>query len=309
MTSAYVGFAFLCIVFGTTFGAIKIGLVEGWPPLLAAGLRFTLAGALVLTVAAYREEVRPLRRRDVLGIVAVALTVTAGTFGALYSAERVLASGLAALLSATSPLFAVALAVAAKRRRLDGLTIAGIVLGTLGVTLVGGVGSLAGFPAIAGAAAIVISELGYAWGLGYARAVAARVPMLQLAGAQQLFGGAVLLVVSLAVEHRGIAHASTAGILALLYLVVVASAGAHTVSIWLAARTNPTFASSWTYVSPFIALGFGAILLREPLGPGAWAGGILVVAGALLLNADLRARRRRATKDAQLFEAEIAGSW
>ncbi len=289
MTRAYVAFAFLCAVFGTTFGAIEIGIADGWPPLLAAGARFALAGAIVLAFAAARGELRRVGREEIVAIVAIALSVTAGTFGALYSAERVLPSGLAALLSATSPLFAVVIGIAQRRRAFDASVVVGVGLGTLGVALVAGMGSANDLGTRWAAAAIVVSEIGYAWGLSRARAASARMPMLQLAGAQQLVGGLVLLALSLVFEHRGPTHAGVAGIAALAYLVVVASAGAHTVSIWLASRTNATFATSWTYVSPFLALAVGALFLREPIGASAWLGGVLVVAAAVALNRDARA--------------------
>lgn len=291
MTRVAAAFALLCVVFGTTFGAIKIGIADGWPPLLAAGVRFTLAGAIVLALGGLRGVLRPLVAADVRGVTAIGLSVTTGTFAALYCAERVLPSGLAAVLSATSPLFAVGIAIVTKRRRLDPFAVGGLALGTLGVALVAGVGSVSGGAAITAALAIVVSEIGYAWGLSQARAVARTVPMLQLAGAQQLLGGSALLGLSLMFEHRGPAHIDATGVLALLYLVVVASAGAHTVSIWLASETNATFASSWTYVSPFIALIFGATFLHESLGVTAWIGGAFVVAGAVALNRDIGAAR------------------
>lgn len=177
MTRAYVAFAFLCIVFGTTFGAIKIEMAENWPPLLSAGLRFTIGGCLVLGLAALRRELRPLRPAEIGSLVSVGLTVTAATFGALYCAERVLPSSVCALLSATSPLFAVALAIAAKHRRFDRFAATGIVFGTAGVALVAGIGAVSGSTAILAAAAIVVSEFGFAWGLGRARSVSAAVPM------------------------------------------------------------------------------------------------------------------------------------
>ena len=284
VTSAFAAFVFLCAVFGTTFGAIKIEMAENWPPLLAAGLRFSAGGILVLVLAGLRREFRPLPRGSARPLVAVALTVTTGTFGVLYCAERILPSGLCALLSATSPLFAVVFAVASKQRGIDALAVMGILLGTVGVALVSGAGAVAGTPALLAAAAIVISEIGFAWGLGCARSLAGRVPMLQFAGMQQLIGGGVLLVLSAVVERRGVTAPSMGGALSFLYLVVVGTAGAHTVAIWLAARTNATFASSWTYISPLIALGLGAVLLHEAIGASAWVGGMFVITGAVAIN-------------------------
>lgn len=298
MTRAVAAFSFLCVVFGTTFGAIAVGIHDGWPPLLSAGLRFAIAGVLVLAVAAARRELRPLTRRDVTGIAMIGMCVTAIVFGTLYIAESVLPSSLAALLSASSPLFAFALAIRGGTRRLDRSGVIGIALGSAGVALVVGfAGAGTGLiPALA-ALALVLSELSYAAGLTATRALMARLPTLQVAGGQQAIGGFTLLALSLAFEHRGPVRIDTTGIAALVYLTLVASAGAHSISIWLAGTTSATFASSWTYVSPFIALIAGALWLHEPIGVSVWIGGVLVVCGCVALNADLlrsmRGRSRR----------------
>lgn len=288
MTRALAAFAFLVVVFGTTFGAIKIGIVDGWPPLLAAGLRFTIAGLLVLGVARLTKQTKPLTRAEFRGATAVGLTVTSATFGALYCAEGVLPSGLAAVLSATSPLFAVALAIAGGNRRFEPTIAIGLIVATLGVVLVSGAGAVSGRPALLASIAIVASEIAFAWGLAQTKGLRATIPALQLAGTQQAVGGAVLLALSLAFEHHGPAHIDAAGLGALFYLIIVGSAVAHTVAIWLAGATSATFASSWTYISPFIALLFGAAYLHEIPGTAAWIGGAFVVAGAVILNRDLR---------------------
>ena len=295
MTRPVLAFVFLCAVFGTTFGAIAVGLRDGWPPLLAAGTRFALAGALVLAVAAARGELRRrIAPRELGGIAVGGLTVTTAVFGVLYTAEQVLPSSLAALISASLPLFAFGLAVALGRRRIDAAALAGLGLGSAGVMLVVGVGGMHGGRAAALAAlALVGSEVAFAAGLTMTRGLAGRLPVLALAGGQQLFGGLVLLALSAAFEHRGPARLDATGLLALAYLTVVASAGAHTVTIWRAGTAGATFAASWTYVAPFVALLVGALALHEPVGPSAWVGGALVVLGAVGLNADLVRTLRR----------------
>ena len=261
MTRSIVAFAVLCAIFGTTFAAIAVGIDAGWPPLLAAGARFTLAGAIVLALAAVRGELRRPARADALRVAFVGLTVTTATFAALYTAERVVPSGLAALASATSPAFAVVIALALGRRRFDRWLLAGLVFGTVGVALIVGVGGAALGPAVAlGCLSIVVSEIAYAGGLTVTRDLAARLPILVIAGAQQTIGGLVLLTLSAAFEHALPARPfAGAGWLALAYLTVIASAGGHTLSIWLAGETSATFATSWSYIAPFIALAVGAV--------------------------------------------------
>lgn len=289
MTRALGAFVVLVVVFGTTFGAIKIGIVDGWPPLLAAGIRFTIAGVLVLAVARATGSTKRLSATELGRVASIGFTCTTITFGALYAAERVLPSGLAAVLSATGPLFAVTFAVIAGTRRFDPGVAIGLVVATAGVVLVSGVGAVTGGLALAAAIAIVASEAAYAWGLAQARPLRTVMPALQLAGLQQALGGAMLLLLSLVFEHRGPERVDEAGVLALVYLIVIGSAVAHTLAIWLSATTSATFASSWSYVSPFIALLVGSTYLRELPEPAAILGGVLVVVGAAVLNRDLRA--------------------
>lgn len=294
MTKRLLIFAFVCTVFGTTFAMIAVGLRDGWPPFFAAGLRFTLAGLLVLGVAAATRQMRRVTARDFAVIAFVAATTTVMVFGVLYKAEQIIPSGFAALLSATSPVAAFGIAVGRGTRRVSPSAVFGLMLGTAGVALVVGLnGRLGGAPALLAALALLASEIAYAAGLSAVRAVDARVPLVQIAGLQQLLGGLALLALAALTEHRLPAHVDAAGIGALLYLAVVASAGAHTAATWLAGVTDATFASSWTYVSPFIAVAVGAVALHEPLGLPALAGAVLVVAGCVLLNATfVRARGR-----------------
>ncbi len=288
MTRVFGAFVALVVIFGTTFSAIKIGIVDGWPPLLAAGLRFTIAGLLVLAVAYTTGSTKRLTTREVGRVASVGLCCTAITFGALYSAERVLPSGIAAVLSATGPLFAVALALIAGSRRFDPSIAIGVVTATVGVMLVAGPGAIRGPAALLASLAIVASEAAYSWGLSQAKPLRATLPALQLAGLQQLIGGTILLLLSLVFEHHGPERIDGSGVLALAYLIVAGSAIAHTLAIWLSGVASATFASSWSYLSPFIALLAGAAYLHELPGPAAFLGGLFVVVGAALLNRDLR---------------------
>ena len=293
VTSTLAAFLFLCLVFGTTFGAIKIGIESGWPPLLAAGIRFTIAGVIVIVFALLRGERVTLRLATVSEILLIGVTVTAWNFSTFYLAECVMPSALAALLAASTPLFAFLMAVLKKQRRLSLSAAIGLSLGTIGVGCITGAGGFEHSHVIMVAAvAILIAELIYAWGLSRARDASQRIPTILLAGGQQLAGGLVMLFCSIVFEHRGMSVLQPNGLIALVYLIFVASVFAHSISIWLATVTDATFASSWCYVSPFIALIFGAIILHESLGPAAWIGGTSVAFGAYVLNKDVKQGKR-----------------
>ncbi|WP_025681472.1 EamA family transporter, partial [Paenibacillus massiliensis] len=98
-----VGYIVMCLVFGTTFLAIKIGVEAGLPPFLSAGLRFLVAGILMYTWMKLRGKAQwsLLLRKEML---LTGLGLTFGTFAALYWAEQYVSSGIGAILSATGPL-------------------------------------------------------------------------------------------------------------------------------------------------------------------------------------------------------------
>ena len=93
----------MCAIFSTTFLAIKIGVEAGLPPFLSAGLRFLLAGAFIFLWMILQRKAKPslLLRKEFL---LIGMTSTFLTFATLYWAEQHVASGIAAILSATGPM-------------------------------------------------------------------------------------------------------------------------------------------------------------------------------------------------------------
>jgi drug/metabolite transporter (DMT)-like permease len=276
----------MSVVFGTTFAVIAIGLHDGWPPFLASGLRFTIAGIVVLLVAAIRKQILPVSGRDLRDLAFGGLLVTGITFGLLYVAEEVLPSSLAALLSTSAPLFALLLGIALGRQRARVSSAVGIAVGTIGVALIVGIDGLRFGPsAIFAVGALLLSELAYAGGLTISQSLAKRLPTLQVAGGQQFLGGIMLLLLSAMVERR-LPRIDLTGALAIGYLALIGSAVAQSMAIWLAAKTSPILAASWTYISPFIAVFVGVVWLHESITAATYIGGVLVVLGSVALNAE-----------------------
>jgi drug/metabolite transporter (DMT)-like permease len=95
----------LCVVWGTTYLALKIGL-EGFDPFFMAGVRFLLAGLLLLPVLFRKNARLPQGRREWLAVAATAVFMLAGANGLVTYSEVYLASGLTALTVATNPAWA-----------------------------------------------------------------------------------------------------------------------------------------------------------------------------------------------------------
>ncbi len=114
----FVNYLLMCLVFGTTFLAIKVGIDAGAPPFFSAGLRFLLAGSILFAfMVIKRKATFSLLLRKEMFLTGMALTF--GTFATLYWAEQHLSSGIAAILSATAPLMVLLLQSALARQRLS----------------------------------------------------------------------------------------------------------------------------------------------------------------------------------------------
>ena len=100
----YFVFGLMCLLFGTTFLAIKIGIEAGAPPFLFAGTRFFFAGIVVLTAAVLLGKSILVKSQDRRDVLQVGLFMTGIMFGCLYWGERYISSSIAALLAATTPL-------------------------------------------------------------------------------------------------------------------------------------------------------------------------------------------------------------
>ncbi len=279
-------FAAVYVIWGSTYLAIRFG-VETLPPFLMTATRFLVAGAILLAGARLRGRA-PLARHWRPAAVVGAFLIVGGN-GLVVWAEQWVASGLAALVVATIPLWMTLLAwLAGDGPRPGGPVVAGLVLGFGAVWLLAGpVDGATG----AGMVALVLASLFWAVGSIYARrAPLPESPMLGTA-LQMLTGGALALVVgSLLGEWGRFDPAAVSGrsVLALLYLVAAGSVVAFSCYVWLLKVSTPARVSTYAYVNPIIAVLLGWVLAGEPLTARTLAAGAGILAAVLLINAPRR---------------------
>jgi drug/metabolite transporter (DMT)-like permease len=282
-------YVLMCLIFGTTFLAIKVGVDAGAPPFFSAGIRFFLAGSILFLWMVWKRKARfsLLLRREML---LTALGLTFGTFAILYWSEQYLSSGIAAVLSATGPLITLLLQAIISRQRLSISSWAGCLAGSAGVILLLLPGLMVTVSNlwILGCIAMILSQFFYSAGAVYSKRVVQRfqdTSPIALNAAQMIYGGAMLIVLSLFTENVQINSMLTPNaILSLLYLIIVGSMVAHTIFYWLIAKTNPVFPSTWLYISPLIALIVGVLLYNEPISFLSVIGGITIIIGTVLVN-------------------------
>jgi drug/metabolite transporter (DMT)-like permease len=277
-------YALLVIIWSSTWVAIKIGL-EDAPALLGAGVRFALAGGLLLGFAAARR--RSLKTDGLLALT-LGLLPFAFCYGLVYWGEQYIPSGLTAVLFGVMPLYtAILAAFLLADEPLRGRTLLGVALALAGLSLAFAESLELGSAdkAALGAAAVILSPLGAALGNVALKRRAQRLDAIVLNGWAMLIGGGLLLVVSLATEDWGDAAWGPKALGSILYLAIVGSAVAF-VTLTVLLREMSAQASSFiALMIPFGALIFGAALYGEPITARAVAGAALVVGGLAVARA------------------------
>jgi drug/metabolite transporter (DMT)-like permease len=256
-------YAAIYLIWGSTYLAIRVA-VGAIPPLLLMGVRCLIAGVLLLAWAAIRGErttASQWRHALVAGLVMIACT-----YGALAWAEQRLSSGVAALLSATPPLWLTTLEWR-RTGRPTLATLAGLLLGGVGVA------TLVGSPLAAhvdATAALVLLGGTITWAAGSLYARPPRLPQSVPLGAGMPLaaGGAALLAASIATgEERPFdLHAVGGGALwALAYLIVFGSLVAFSAYAWLLRVAPASRVATHAYVNPLVAVALGWSVAGEPV--------------------------------------------
>jgi drug/metabolite transporter (DMT)-like permease len=260
------GLLVIYVVWGSTYLGIRYGL-ESVPPFLMSGVRYFLAGAILLAAAKARGAPRIEAGDLVPAFTCGALMLLCGNGGVVWAEQRI-SSGLAALLIATEPLFIVFLqALPPERHKPGGRAFVGVALGLLGVTLLLGPSRPGGDRVdLLGAGAVLFAAFTWALGSIFARRFAPARSPFQATALQMLAGGALLLVLSAAVGEWTLfspAHVSTRSWAALLYLLLFGSLLGFTVYVWLLRTASPALVSTYAFVNPVVAMFLGWLLASE----------------------------------------------
>jgi drug/metabolite transporter (DMT)-like permease len=279
MTTA--AYAAIYLIWGSTYLAISLA-VDSIPPLLMMGMRCSAAGVLLLAWAAIRGE---RAERSHWGHAAIAgALMFAGTYGALAWAEQRMASGVAALLSATAPFWLAAFewyTGARPNRR----AVIGLMVGLAGVFVLVGGPSAESSLRVGPIAAILVGTVTWAAGSLYARPPRMPKSLALSAGMSLASGGALLFAASWAAgELSGftLRAVSVTSMAALAYLVVFGSLVGFSAYSWLLRVAPPSRVATHAYVNPLVAIALGSALAGEALTMTIVGGGIVIAAGVAI---------------------------
>jgi drug/metabolite transporter (DMT)-like permease len=283
-------YALLVLIWSSTWVGIKIGL-EDCPPLLGAGVRFALAGVVLLAVAAVQR--RSLRTDWLLAGV-LALAPFAFAYGLVYWGEQYVPSGLAAVLFGVLPLYTALIgAVLLPDEPLRARLLAGVLIAIAGLALafLESVELGAAEKAALGATALALSPLGAAVGAIAQKLRAAELDAVVLNGWGMLGGGLLLLAASGLSESWSDFAWSAESVGSILYLALFGSAIAFVTLTVLLRQISAMAMSFLAMILPFGALVFGAALYDEAITLRALAGAALVATGLLIAQWSRRQRK------------------
>jgi drug/metabolite transporter (DMT)-like permease len=275
-------FAAIYLIWGSTYLAIRYA-VETIPPLVAAGVRHTIAGGILLAWSLMRGF-RPKREHWIAGMIVGALFFLIG-HGSLHWAEQYVGSGLAALLIATEPMFILVLAWAIGQQKISRTSALGLVVGVTGVAILLGSELTMKGSSLAGLLAVLLGSVSWATGVVLSPRLKLPADALARTAVPLVCGALMLLVAAGATGEFGRIRwtmISPRSMLGLAYLIVFGSIVAFTAYTWLLQRCPPALVATHTYANPVIAMLLGWLLAGEPL-TGRIALASVAILGAIVL--------------------------
>ena len=275
---AWAAFAACSAIWGSTFLVISIGN-DVLAPVWAATLRVALASVLlgIWTFARGQSLPRGPALRAALGYGVAQFGVN---LPLLYWGEKVVPSGVSAVVFATIPFSTAVVARGLGLERLTARKILGAVIAFAGVAVLFSSTLHRHIPA-AGFAAIFVGATAASVGTGLLKRGPRQDPFA--ANAVGCAAGAVIAgIASLLLGEPHVIPSTLRAAWPLLYLTIGGSLGAYVTMSWLISRWSVSRTSYMTVIVPVIALGLGAVVRHEPLGPGSLAGAALVLAGLVV---------------------------
>lgn len=284
-------YALVCLIWGSTWVVIKIGL-HGVPPFLAAGLRFLLAAATLFGLIAARGGKIRLDRGGRISVFSCGVINFTISYAGVYWAEQYISSGMAAILYCTMPLTVALLSrFWTRTETLSARKMAGILVGMAGTVWLFKPALSVSASSAAGMAVALISSAIASFNLVVVKKYGRETDVFTLNALSMAIGAAGLLGLSLAFEPLSAVVWSRANVFAIVYLALVGSVAAFMSYFTLVKVLEATRLSLITLIFPIVALFLGRVFLNEGFPPSAWTAMGTVLLGVAIAVAPLPAER------------------
>ncbi len=279
-------FAAIYFIWGSAYVGIHFA-IETLPPIFMTGMRFLIAGGILIAWARLRGAPAPksIEWRSALIIGFMLFMIQNGAV--VWAVGHGVPSGIVAVLTASIPLFMVLLSWSQPGGSFPGLTvIGGVLLGLFGIILLvspSGATSLN----LVGVGAVLIGSFSWAYGSLYSK----RAPLpksINLATGMQLFSGGIFQMIASIVTGDAatlnLANVSTVSLVATVYLGIVSSVIAFSAYTWLLRVEAPAKVATYAYVNPVVAVSLGWLLASEPVTLRTIIASAIIITSVIIIN-------------------------
>lgn len=283
----FLAYAAMCLIWGSTWMAIRIGL-ESLTPIFSAGVRFSVASIFIFALMKIKKielqtDKESMRLYLLMGFFSFVIP-----FGLVYWAEQFVPSGMAAVLFAVYPFWVVIFSyIRIPNDSIGYYKIFGTVLGFIGIVIIFSDSFTGDFTDyLIGMFAVVLSGIMQAWIAVSIKKFGHHLHPLSMNFIPMVIAGISMIVIGFAAEDLSGINFTQSAILSILYLAAFGSVITFTTFYWLIKRINLVILSLLAFITPIIALILGFIFYNENLSPRHFVGAALVLTGIFWANLD-----------------------
>jgi drug/metabolite transporter (DMT)-like permease len=283
--SAYVAWISICIIWGTTYLAIRVGVAE-LPPMLFAGVRWIAAGGILLILLNLRGRSLP-RAKDLKQLAIVGILLLGIANGLVVVAEQWLPSGLTALIISTLPFWMVGLEfISAKGPKINLIIIIGLLLGIVGTVIIftRDLDITVDFNVFLGGLCLLGAVISWSVGSIYWKYKHVDVDPFMGASVQMLIAGILQTALGFILGEQNTFQLTQTGFIALGYLIVFGSIFGYASYIYAVKHLPLSLVSTYAYINPVIALVLGWYILGEPLTITVFIAAALIFSGVVIVK-------------------------
>jgi len=304
LSKAYLAFAAICVLWGTTYLALRIG-VDGFPPFLFSALRQFSAGVILLVILLAMGKMGRPDRKEIFRLSVSGILLIGLGNGIIGWAEKYIPSGLAALIVSIMPVYVVLinLIISKQKQPVNWYLITGIIIGAIGVGLIfrDNVADL-GNPAYLGG--ILISFFAaFCWAVGsvFMKVKPVTTDSFTNTTVQFLAGGSFLFILSFIFDDlSNVQPITNESLMALIYLIIFGSLIAFLCFVYAVKHLPVGLVSIYAYINPLFAIILGYVILHEKLTWMTVIAFVTTITGVYFVNKGYKSKASGATEQKSL---------
>lgn len=283
---AYLALAWICLIWGTTYLALRIGVTQ-FPPFLFSMIRFLTAGPILIVVTIVAGKATwPDRKTLINQAVSGMFMITMG-ISIVGWAEMYISSGVAAIICSMMPIWTVLInLIVSKDDRPNWLIVLGLVVGLSGIIMIFAehLTEFSNSNYRTGIIMTFLANLSWAIGSVWTKKKNQNINPFLSAGLQMFFGGILLIPLSLLFDDYGTVQWSSEVLYALGYMILIGSVSAYACYSYAIKKLPMTIVSLYAYINPIVAVILGWLVLSEKLNTRVGLAIVLTIVGIYLVN-------------------------